>query len=497
MKKLLYMLALAALVSTGLFAQTEADFDVEQLPDNTLKITKYKGSAAEVTIPSTISGLKVTVIGAGSFSEAISAGKISSVVIPDTVREIEEGSFRGGTKSVLVSVTLGKGLVKISKGSFFGNTKLTTIVIPNTVTFVGESAFEDCGLTTLTLGSKIQSIGDSAFRNNKLTELSIPNSVILVGDRAFEGNPIGTLTLPVSLATRIIETRDLPPELRTQYIRAISILTKGIANTAFTNLPLVRITLPANMNEGNLAGFETAFVNYWKSQKNAAGIYYKRGQIWTKITAAEAAQMDKEAAAEAAAAAEALAASRAQFDAAVKNSGFTVNILADTTLEITGYTGKTKDLVIPGEIGGLKVKAIGSDAFREKIAAGVITSVVIPDTVETIGIAAFSNMVKGNTKPQKSKLTSVTLGAGLKGIGDQAFVGNLTLKTLVFNSSPVLGENVFTGCGLTSVTLPAQMNNVRTIDAQLIEEYQRYDSSAGVYTKIPMVGWVKKPGSGK
>ena len=55
------------------------------------------------------------------------------------------------------------------------------------------------------------------------------------------------------------------------------------------------ITLPANMNEEVLRNnFETNFVNFWISQNRAAGSYIKRGQIWTRATAAEANQFRNE-----------------------------------------------------------------------------------------------------------------------------------------------------------------------------------------------------------
>lgn len=68
---------------------TEAMFRVRQLPNNTLEITGYTGDVENVVIPSTISGLRVAVIG----EEAFNGKKIRSVVIPDTVTEIGDKAF--------------------------------------------------------------------------------------------------------------------------------------------------------------------------------------------------------------------------------------------------------------------------------------------------------------------------------------------------------------------------------------------------------------------
>ena len=60
---------------------------------------------------------------------------------------------------------------------------------------------------------------------------------------------------------------------------------------------------------------------------------------------------------------------------------FTFTVLNGTYASITGYTGSEAEVVIPEEIGGYIVQTIGGSAFKGKTG---ITSVVIPDTVETI-----------------------------------------------------------------------------------------------------------------
>jgi hypothetical protein len=64
---------------------------------------------------------------------------------------------------------------------------LTSITIPNSVTSIGDKAFQDCsGLTSVTIGNSVTSIGKSAFSGcTGLTSISIPGSVTSIEKDAF------------------------------------------------------------------------------------------------------------------------------------------------------------------------------------------------------------------------------------------------------------------------------------------------------------------------
>jgi hypothetical protein len=262
---------------------TEDDFDVEQLANNTLKITGYKGSIKDITIPSELWGLKVTSIGRSAFARE----HLTSVIIPDTVTEIGEHAFNDND---LANVTLGKGIVKINTGAFSVNKKLESIVLPDSLVEIGEQAFSSCGLTSITWGKKIATLRANAFSHNKLTELTIPGTIITIPPRCFEWNQIESLilsngiTLIESYAFGLnpITTLVIPASLATADRNSLGIIVPRIQDSFGSQL--TRVTLPANMVEGNLNGGkvpETLF-NFWISQNKAGGTYIKRGPIWSK-----------------------------------------------------------------------------------------------------------------------------------------------------------------------------------------------------------------------
>ncbi|HCJ01914.1 MAG TPA: hypothetical protein DHV31_03360, partial [Clostridiales bacterium] len=71
----------------------------------------------------------------------------------------------------------------------FANTGIKKLVIPNTVTEIGDKAFEYCKkLTEVTLSSNLLVIGDNAFSEcSALTNIVIPASVYSIGVNAFSG----------------------------------------------------------------------------------------------------------------------------------------------------------------------------------------------------------------------------------------------------------------------------------------------------------------------
>ena len=95
--------------------------------------------------------------------------------------------FSGNTS--ITSITIPDSVTSIWSSSFAGCTNLTSITIPDSVTSIGDSAFDSCtSLTSVTIGNCVQIIGSKAFyKCSGLTSITIPGSVTSIGDDAFYG----------------------------------------------------------------------------------------------------------------------------------------------------------------------------------------------------------------------------------------------------------------------------------------------------------------------
>jgi len=108
---------------------------------------------------------------------------IDEITIPQNVRVI--GKFAITTKNVW-KVNIPEGVEIIDEYAFYGS-GLKAVNIPDSVTTIGPGAFKNCDLWSLTLGKGVKYIYSSAFKGcSKLTDIVIPDSVEYLG-YAFHG----------------------------------------------------------------------------------------------------------------------------------------------------------------------------------------------------------------------------------------------------------------------------------------------------------------------
>jgi hypothetical protein len=212
-------------------------------------------ATGSVTIPSVLGGVAVKKVGNGS-TPIFGTGNnsVTSVVIPNSVTSIGNYAFQECTN--LASITIGNGVTSIGSSAFRACSQLTSATIGNSVTSVGSSAFNLCtSLTSITIPDSATSIGDNAFNNcTSLISITIPNSVTGIGDSAFNNcRALIIITIPNSVTsigdnvfqgcTKLV-TVYLPARFANTYINFA--LTASQANFGIT------LTTSYNSSEGTL-----------------------------------------------------------------------------------------------------------------------------------------------------------------------------------------------------------------------------------------------------
>lgn len=121
--------------------------------------------------------------------------------------------------------------------------------------------------------------------------------------------------------------------------------------------------------------------------------------------------------------------------------------LDNGTIAITEYIGAGGDVVIPSEIRGFPVTEINGFRSWRSDPNVHITSIVIPDSVTTLGSNAFSDC---------SDIVSITLPDSITTIGGVAFYGCTSLESIIIPDSVTsIGRNAFAHCvSLTSIDIP-------------------------------------------
>jgi hypothetical protein len=195
------LLILCLLVGTNVLASEETTtvtidgytfyftLDLDTYTARVRKVTSQKTSYT-ITIPETVTygehNYSITSIGNDYESSIVdSPNKVVKIIIPNSVTSIGDYAFYHcwGT-----SITLPTNLTYIGNYAFSG-THLQKVTIPSGVTTIGDYAFSECTmLSSISIPNSVVSIGDYAFKGcTDLTSIKIPSFITSIGNSTFYG----------------------------------------------------------------------------------------------------------------------------------------------------------------------------------------------------------------------------------------------------------------------------------------------------------------------
>lgn len=130
-------------------------------------------------------------------------GKAKTVVIENGVTRIGSVAFGGDYYGCLRNVVIPDSVTSIGEDAFSSCKKLTTVEIPDSVTSIESGAFSKSGLTSVTIPNSLTKIEEYAFFYCKsLASVTIPNGVTSIARSAFSGcDSLTSVTIPASVTS--------------------------------------------------------------------------------------------------------------------------------------------------------------------------------------------------------------------------------------------------------------------------------------------------------
>ena len=394
--------------------------------DGVNTLVAYFGKSNDVVLPSNYNGGNYA-IGDSVFYNS----SITSIKIPNSVTTIGNSAF--DNCSGLTSITIPNSVTSIGNYAFLGCTGLTSVTIPNSVTSIGNCTFYGCtGLTSITIPNSVTTIGINAFYNCPLEKVEINTTTI--------GTWFSRLT-----SIKEIIIGDSVTSIGSgafQYCSGLTNVTipnsvKSIGNSAFYNCPLEKVEI-------NTTTIDTWFRGHTSIKEIIIGnsVTSIGSSAFRDCSGLESVTVDS---------------GNTVYDS---REGCNAIIETATNTLIQGC----KNTIIPNS-----VTSIGSSAFY---GCTGLTNVTIPNSVTSIGSSAFYDC---------SGLTSITIPNSVTSI-DYAFYGCTGLEKVEINTTIIyswfggitsikeiiigdsvtsIGSSAFYGCtGLTNVTIPNSVTSI-------------------------------------
>ncbi|MCD7887489.1 MAG: leucine-rich repeat protein, partial [Clostridiales bacterium] len=389
--------------------------------------------------------------GIGSFG----GSSITTVTIPNSVTAIVDYSFEGA--AALTSVNFSDDVTSIGSYAFYGCTGLSDFTVPDSVTSIGSYAFYGCtGLTNLVIPDSVTSIGSYAFGG--CTSLTTAGPIgggynyefgwaDEIPSYAFDGcTGMKSISLPDGM-TSICSFAFRDCTNLTELILPDSITTLGYCILdGCTNL--TSINYPSSLNScghttkyaSPFAGSSIETVSFSDGVTSISTYAFYDCTTLTSITIPDGVT------------------SIGTYAFRGCTALTDVTIPQSVTTMGSGVFQLCTGLTTAGPIGGNYdykfgwTEAIPANAFSD---CSSLTSVIVPDSVTSIGNYAFAYCYG---------LTSIDIPDSVTSIGSSAFYQCTNMASVTIPDSVTsIGGKVFSHCtSLTSVTVPDSVTSIGT-----------------------------------
>ena len=341
---------------------------------------------------------------------------LSCIVIPNSVTYIGDDAF---SMTALSSVVIPNSVTSIGKGTFWNCTFLSSIVIPNSVTSIEKQAFDGCtSLSSIVIPDSVTDIGESAFSScTSLSGVVIPNSVKSIGESAFSScTSLSGIVIPNSVKS--IGYRMFSSCTSLSSIVIPNSVT-SIGDSAFWDCTsLFSIIIPDSVTSiGSCAFSNCSSLSNIVIPASVTNMDGNPFLYWNGILTV------------------------------LSSSFFYANdVLIDNVKKtIIAFRNKESSYIIPNSITG-----IGPNAFSH---CETLSNIFIPNSVTSIGDNAFWGC---------KSISSIVIPNSVTSIGDNAFGGCTTLSKIVIpNSMTSIGNRAFDSCAsLSSIVIPNSVTSI-------------------------------------
>ena len=412
--------------------------------DGNATITGYSGSVSALAIPQTIDGHKVVAIGEGAFKGTC----LVNVTIPDTVTVIGDSAFENCDN--LKNVKISENLKKLGMMAFGNCDALTEIEIPKNITTVAYNEFYNPVRGPFTGSNSLQTVvfeegmtwlpgyilaGCSGF-----TTVKIPETVTEIGKGAFRDcSRLESITIPdtvTMIGDSAFENCDNLKNVK------ISENLKKLGMMAFGNCDaLTEVKVPKSITTVIYNDFYNPVRGPFTGSDSLQTVVFEEGMTWLPAYILSGC------------------------------SGFTTVKIPETVTEIGGGAfsdcSRLESIEIPES-----VTEIGSHTFSNT----KLESIRVPDTVTDMGDHVFSgctelkevtlpnirqNIVAGMFEGCTS-LEKIVLPETVTAIRSDAFEGCTALKDITWSKAPeIIESNAFRNCSaLKEVTIPGTVKSI-------------------------------------